>query len=112
MIHKFFTAICLMTMLALAGCGDAKKTDAKTGKTGDDAKTGEMKTGEEAKTEKEMKTEMKTDAEKTAPMPDGDDPIPMPFPEIDPLENTDDPPPTNQETGSAAKNDGLQLKKE
>lgn len=109
MFHKLFTAICLMTMLAVVGCGDAKKTENKTDKTGKEAKTGDDKNDKTMKNDK-----MNDDDKKTAPTDEGDsktdegDSTPTLVPEID---ESDDPAP-NQETGSAEKSDGPELKME
>jgi len=83
MIHKFFTAICLMTALSLAGCGSPQDGDGngdKNGKTEKTEKTG--KTAEENGKTPE-KTMEKTGAEKTTPMPDEDEPVVVPEDETD-----------------------------
>ena len=112
MLRKFFTAICLLTMLAVVGCGDPKKTDNKTdktdktGKTDAEAKTDDDKTADKTadKTEAEKTEAKKTEPGDKEPMKVSVDPMPIPD-----LKGPDDPKPVNQESGTVEKKDGLKL---
>lgn len=75
MIHKFFTAICLMTALCLAGCGGQKTGDNDGDKTG---KTEKTEKTQKTAAEENGKTQEETEAEKTSPMPNEDEPLVIP----------------------------------
>jgi hypothetical protein len=95
-LHKLFTAICLITIVGLVGCGDPKKTETKTGKTESQAKTDEGASPAKAeKTTEPMNTEpTPVEASKGTP-------------EVDPDADT-----SNQESGSGEKKGGVDIPKE
>ena len=103
-IGKWLTAMSLLAVVALVGCGDPKKTETKTssepahaehGDHGDAGQHGESKTS--AKTEPAKTEPMKTEPAKTVPMPS---------------ENGTDLKPESGETGSEEKPGGLEIPKE
>lgn len=97
--HTICTAVCLVTLAAIVGCGNPKTTDkTKTQKTDKTVKTDEEKTTPDEKT-----PDAKTAAKTKEPMPT----VPMPKPkEKTDVKPTLGNPSSNAESGSTEKKDG------